>query len=207
MSLFDDYRVNGGSSVPPWVIIVIVVGTLSLIGLITWMALATDSKTATLVSRTWERNIEQEEYTWVWHKKKSSWYYPDPPVGSRNIHHSKYSESSTNSDGETEYETIYVTEYEIQEWVHQLTIKTTGDNDEPYYGEPLVDNYHRVGFKKEMYYFTFLNENKKVKKFQTSNFETYDNCSLSDDFIIRVNKFGFINSVKKVDGKDIVFFE
>lgn len=74
-----------------------------------------------------------------------------------------YYETETYQDPVYRDEPVYKTKYyyEIDKWLYERSVKTSGNNKSPYWGDVNLNSDERVSNKNETYYITGLNEKEK----------------------------------------------
>ena len=202
-----------------------IIVAITTISILIWMATTTDACYSTISSKSWTRTTEVQEYRWVEDSNTSRMFYPTAPTGSRNVNHhhwvtydhhprqthtetyytgsgeNKKSHTRTVTDREAWDERIdyYRTSYEIQRWVYDRTLTATGDQTaEPVFPTFTEDTTHRVSQRTENYvYKFFVSRLKETKEFTSKDYNLYKKLTLQDEFIVNINKFGFILSVKE----------
>lgn len=126
----------------------------------------------------WERSIDIEIYKFV---EDESFY--SPPDGARNIT-TKRVRSGYDADGNPRYRRKYF--YEIEKWVYERTVSTSGTGKDPYWGETNLADNERESTKSEKYYITGRNQNEEDIKF-TLSYEEW--CTVDVDQTIFVDVF------------------
>ena len=126
----------------------------------------------------WERTISIELYKWV---EDESFTYP--PSGARDIT-SKKVLRGYDDDGNPVYRKKYY--YEIEKWVHERTVFTSGTNNEPYWGETNLKEKERETKRYEQYFVKGRNQEDKDIEF-TLPYEEW--CTVNIDETIFVDIF------------------
>lgn len=126
----------------------------------------------------WERSIDIELYKWV---DDESYSYP--PSGARNITTKKV-KRGYDDDGNPVYRKKYF--YEIEKWVHERTVTTSGIDKNPYWGETNLNEKEREAERYEQYFVKGRNQEEKDIEFTL----TYDEwCTVDIDKTIFVDIF------------------
>lgn len=142
-----------------------------------------------IAEMSWERSIEVEIYKFVEDES-----FVRPPEGARNIT-TKRVRSGYDEDGNPKYRKKYF--YEIEKWVYERTVSTSGTDKNPYWGDTNLKEKEREGSREERYFVTGRNQEEKDMRFSLP-YEEW--CTVNIDQTIFVNVFwGSGNLVTETD--------
>lgn len=182
-------------------VIAVVLGSVAvLVAILLFLGFHTTEIPGKVISKEWSRTIYIQKYDWVHHSREGS----SSPEGAINI--KKWSESesytTTDSDGKIHHKTKWVNHisYDVQEWTYSREVNSRGNHPEiPFWPSYTLGSRppEREGSRNDEYIIVFKIKD-KIKKFKPDQ-EEYDRISNREEYVCRVNGFGFVTKVQYGD--------
>lgn len=99
-----------------------------------------------------------------------------------------YYETETYNEPVYRDEAVYRTKYyyEIDKWLYERSVKTSGNDKEPYWGEVILDSDERVYYEGESFFIMGLNKKEETKTISLS-YEDWDSLELGQTVKLKVS--------------------